>query len=401
MHMTPTRSLLLGLPIALGLVVLDGGIAVAESDGPPISHVVGGSPTSPGDWPDTAGIIGNNQVFCTGVLIAPQVVVTAGHCIDNTIQGVILDTHTLELEGEQIPSTRAIAYPNWQNTYDVGLVQLAQPSRVEPRILAHGCVKDRFIADQAPVTIVGYGAIDEFGQTYVNELMEADSVITDYECSVLSHGCNPGVQPDGELGAGGMGIDSCFGDSGGPLYLRTESGTFLVGVTSRGYADNNLPCSQGGIYTRLDSPAVRSWIESETGINLSESNCGLPPDPLTGPMEVEAGETVTIFIDPNDPDQVDGHEFTANIDPMYGLLDIVNGTVEYTAPADYLGIDSFSVTVTDNDIPRHAVDTFITVNVVEGGCGCQSSGGPTGSFWLVLGVLFFLRPSRRVKDASM
>ena len=38
--------------------------------------------------------------------------------------------------------------------------------------------------------------------------------------------------PDGELGAGGMGIDTCPGDSGGPLYLPTDFGTFLAGVTS-------------------------------------------------------------------------------------------------------------------------------------------------------------------------
>ena len=39
--------------------------------------------------------------------------------------------------------------------------------------------------------------------------------------------------PGGELIAGGGGIDSCAGDSGGPLYLHTEVGSYLVGLAVR------------------------------------------------------------------------------------------------------------------------------------------------------------------------
>ena len=43
-------------------------------------------------------------------------------------------------------------------------------------------------------------------------------------------GCNPNVAPGGEFIAGGSGTaDSCFGDSGGPVYLDTPAGPVLIG----------------------------------------------------------------------------------------------------------------------------------------------------------------------------
>lgn len=403
MYLTRTKSLLICLPLAALVGTLDMGAAVAESPEGPTSHVVGGQPVAQGDWRATAGIIIDGFVQCTGVLISPTIVMTAGHCIGPDVQGVILDTNSLVGEpldqAEIIQAVRVVEYPNWDFSYDIAFLELEEPSRVEPMILAHGCVRERFIADNASVTIVGYGATDEQGFQYPDDMMEADSIITDHDCSELARGCQPSVQPDGELGAGGMGIDSCFGDSGGPLYLRTESGDFVVGLTSRGYANNSLPCSQGGIYVRLDSQTVHDWIESTAGITLPESNCGLPPNPGVQTVEVESGDTKIIGIEANDPDPGSVHTYAPVTQPQYGTLTITpDGEVQYTANSDYEGEDMFSVTVTDNDIPRHTATATVEVTVVPAGC-CQTGGTPTSSFWLLLGVVFCLRPrSRRAKS---
>lgn len=406
MDSTRTRTLLLCLPIAALTCAFDHAVALAESASTPTSHVVGGTDVPAGKWRATAGIVfingGGAQVLCTGVLIAPTVVMTAGHCVSPDLQQVLLDSNSLGADAvgqaEIIDVVRVVEYPNWQFSYDIAILQLAQPSRIEPMVLSHGCVRDRFIADNAPVTIVGYGAVDPNGTQYINELQEVDTIITDHDCSDLNHGCQTNVQPDGELGAGGMGVDSCFGDSGGPLYLRTESGDFVVGLTSRGYADNSLPCSQGGIYVRLDSQTVRDWIQAEAGITLPESNCGLPPVVQPREIEVEAGSTATVTFDIDDPDPGSVHTFARDVDPVNGLIDITpNGEVEYTPNADYEGPDTFSVAISDNDTPRHTATALVAVTVVPAGC-CQTGGTPTSSFWLLLGVVFFLRPrSRRAR----
>ena len=57
--------------------------------------------------------------------------------------------------------------------------------------------------------------------------------------------------------------DSCYGDSGGPLYVPTDQGDFLVGLVSRGRSDVKRDCGDGGVYTLLS--AHLSWIAAEAG----------------------------------------------------------------------------------------------------------------------------------------
>jgi hypothetical protein len=55
--------------------------------------------------------------------------------------------------------------------------------------------------------------------------------------------------PNDTHGTGG----TCFGDSGGPVYLNGD----IVAVTSYGYTDN---CRYLGGYQRLDIPVVANWL---------------------------------------------------------------------------------------------------------------------------------------------
>lgn len=390
------------VPLSLSIVAFVIGAvahpAAAEPTDSPRPRVVGGEPVPPGMWRDTAAIVIGGDVLCTGVLIAPTFVATAGDCIGDDLEAVILDTHTLNNAGERIDVVRAVAYPAWETTYNIALIELAQESRVPPRILSHECAR-AFIANDAPVTIVGYGAIDNDGNTYVQELIAGDTVIADATCGSVERGCNQALQPDGELGAGGMGVDSCYGDSGGPLYLRTQSGDFLVGLTARGYVGNTEVCSQGGIYTRLDSETVQAWLESEIGARLPASTCGLPPDPRSQTVVVDPGDSVTVEIDPRDPDPDNTHVLSMGTEPKHGTLAFIEGvtSVEYTPDENYNGDDSFTVIVTDDDVPQHSAEALVTVSVGASGCGCRS-GAPVEQSWLVFAVVFALAiRSRRAK----
>ena len=48
---------------------------------------------------------------------------------------------------------------------------------------------------------------------------------------------------------------TCFGDSGGPVFLNG----YLVAVTSYGYTEN---CRYLGGYQRVDIPVVQSWLST-------------------------------------------------------------------------------------------------------------------------------------------
>src|SRR3954453_22387654 len=69
--MTPLRKLTISLAAACAP------LAVAAS---PSMAIVGGSDASAGEYPSVAEITFGQSFLCTGTLIAPDYVLTAGHC---------------------------------------------------------------------------------------------------------------------------------------------------------------------------------------------------------------------------------------------------------------------------------------------------------------------------------
>jgi len=372
--------------------------AVDDSGATPatrVPRVVGGNPVPEGKWEDAAAVYHGEEAGCTGVLVAPDVVLTAGHCDDGTVTRVKLAANELDEPGESITVRQTISYGNWWQTYDIAVLLLSSESTIEPRIITTDCIRDRYLIDGAPVAVVGYGATDANGTQYPGVLMEGFTTITDHDCS-SSSGCNSSLRPDGELGAGGSGVDSCYGDSGGPLYLQTERGDYLVGITSRGYDDNSLPCSQGGIYVRPDK--VIEWIETQSGRTLPRAACNLEPAPTAEPIEieVEAGDTAETVVTPNDPDDADSHVFSVSVAAEHGEVTVSTaGVVRFAAEASYEGEDSFVIAVTDDGDPNMTGTVQILVTVIpDAGCGCRSSG--TGSaLWVCLVALGLLLQRRR------
>ncbi len=365
-------------------------------------QVVGGSDAPAGKWDDAAAVyFGGGGPGCTGVLIAPNVALTAGHCIGG-ISRIMVGSNDLNNEGESIPVMREIEYPSSFRNYDIGVLVLADDATtVEPRTIASGCVRDQWIEDGAEVVIVGYGALNTDGTGQTNILQEAYTTITDHDCAPATDGCNSSVSPDGELTAGGMGIDSCFGDSGGPLYLVTPRGEFLVGIVSRGVQAGGPLCGQGGIYGRPD--AIVDWIEEQTGVDLPEPICNFAPEPSARAIEVVAGESESTTVSPNDQDSGDSHIFSVAAAPEFGIVEVdADGVATYTAGDDYGGPDAFTIAVADDGTPLETGEVVVAVTVLrnDGDCGCRSSGG--GSGWpIALAVLgLTIRRGRRRGTAS-
>ncbi len=405
------------LPVVSSTLLATSAASAAPSDvvdrapGPiDATPVIGGSDAPIGKWPDvTATIHPDGRQECTGTLIAPTVVLTAAHCIDEGGGGfpasptsVVVGTSTLarRSEGDVLGVERRVAYPDGFDSYDVGVLVLAQPSRMAPRPIATGWAAFD-IANGASVVIAGFGAVDRDSNTYVNELQEATTTITDHDCS-RSLGCNAPAKPAGELGAGGMGIDTCPGDSGGPLYLTTTYGTFLAGVTSRAYDNNVYDCSEGGIYARPDK--IIDWIESTAGVPVARG-----PVPTFEPMMAVRGTPVETTIVPNDP-KGSAHTFAITTPPTYGTAVLrEDGRLRICTDPNTVVEDYLVVTVTDRDNPTRALTTRVQFAIIDGepgddcdpqafgdfdGGGCCSAGGD-GASAAPLAVLVVIGCARR------
>ncbi|MBT3224105.1 MAG: trypsin-like serine protease, partial [Proteobacteria bacterium] len=313
----------------------------------------------------------------------------AGHCNRDVTEVVIGTTDHVAGDGEVIAVDQTIAHPDFWTTFDVALLHLAEEAVTPPRMLAMDCVVERHLFDGAEVAIVGYGATDAKAQDWDTKLVEAYTTIDDSDCSDLSRGCNSAVSPGGELIAGGDGVDSCNGDSGGPLYLITEEGNFLVGITSRAAVPSTVPCGDGGIYVRVD--ALVDWIEETTGEELPRPDCSdIPnrsPEPTAEPIELSSGWGWTTVV-PNDPDGWNDHSFMVIDEPAFGGLTwSKGGDVYYMAYGPFFSRDdSFIVEVTDDGNPALSGQVEVVVEWTGNGgsseepkaCGCQSPAMPVG-----------------------
>ncbi|MEZ4318963.1 MAG: trypsin-like serine protease [Myxococcota bacterium] len=375
-------------------------------------YVVGGEPAQQGEWDDAVGVVfDSSYVGCTGTLIAPDVVLTAGHCAGGISHVVIGTKNWLSNAGEWIAVEYTSVHPSYNSAgagYDIAVLKLRQESSYPPRVIANDCVIDEDLYNGASVTIVGFGNTNQDGSGSTTRLNVADSIVRDADClenrlDGIVTGCQPALRPGGEIGAGGRvdvdgdgsvdQADACFGDSGGPLYLNTERGSFLVGVTSRGFlgVNPNFACRDGGIWTRPD--AVISFIENQGGITIARPACGDIPTVDIGELHARPGGSDRTDIVVTDPD---GASFSAEIvdQPALGVASIDGGRIVFQAYKGVEGTETITVRITDDG---SALYPLSPVNVVEvpvqitvgGGCGCASSSLP-GSFGMLVGLLGFL-----------
>lgn len=261
--------------------MLGGLVALAATAAP----VVGGTPVTPGEWPDAVAVLGSRGM-CSGTLIAPDVVLTAGHCAEIDPVRIVAGATSYTAGGVEVAVARTITYPDWQGSYDAAVLVLAEPvAGVTPRALARDCTFDGF-ARGTRVHLVGFGLTDPDGRGDNTMLREAMAAVDDPECTG-GHGCREAIAPGGEFVAGGGDVNSCFGDSGGPVYLDTAAGTIAIGAVSRGVDGAAEPCDGGGIYVRTDK--LVAWIEQQTGRTITQDGCTPDPQPPADAGGCDAG----------------------------------------------------------------------------------------------------------------
>jgi len=223
---------------------------------------------------------------CSATLVSPTVVLTAAHCTDGTVGKTLVTFDSViaeqppspfpaaanpaagytqaEIEAAGYLSGTAYTHPQYsdftdlRNWNDVGVIVLDHP-----------------VTGIAPATIAGLGTLDAIKQSnlrstlfravgYGTEVRKPDSgpqkptpmsypLIRRY-VDMPGQKLTPQIlQTNGNdkdpFGTGG----TCFGDSGGPVFLNGR----IVAVTSYGYTEN---CRYLGGYQRVDISAAQDWL---------------------------------------------------------------------------------------------------------------------------------------------
>jgi secreted trypsin-like serine protease len=252
----------------------------------------GGRRVAPGGYPQVVAVTGNGQL-CSGIVIAPRVVLTAAHCHCQGITERVLLGEDSSHPSKSITVRKSrpmLSCGQSLDQGDVALLFLSEDAPVPPQPLAEAAL----VNDGFAVRLVG------FGRTR-NDLIEPPGLKRYVDVPIASARCAGQVKSGTssvsdaafykcragtELVAGApqLGRDSCEGDSGGPAFVKAADGVeYLAAITSRAVTRPMLrPCGDGGIYTRVDGE-IRDWITKQ-GVSLATAP---PPKPRPRPAAVE------------------------------------------------------------------------------------------------------------------
>lgn len=263
------------------LLILTGLVTLAEAN-TASPRIIGGSDAPANRWPWMAQIVvddPNQERFqlCGGSHLSEDWILTAAHCLE-TVDGngnsSFVPAANVRVyigdEGHSPDVQQILIHPDYENlNHDLALLRINPQSNTQWPSIGTLSLFDQledlpFSQRDEAVTSLGWGTTSDGSLSDTLQEVQLDYVpqqqcrnlspLTISEVVVCAAELNP---------VNGVNQDSCFGDSGGPLFLGRERSPWLVGITSFGL--NTCATGSPGGYTHVSAETRALESMSQAG----------------------------------------------------------------------------------------------------------------------------------------
>lgn len=226
---------------------------VAGADTSTTGQSIVGGVTDTGDPAVVIVDLGNG--LCTGTVISPHVILTAGHCIEQVNNTSIrFENEYGDNTGPTIQATEVLRHPEYNSGgKDIGLVAIGTAAPTTP-IPFNTTALESHIGEA--VRIVGFGVTSENGNDSGLK-RQGDATLF----ALLT-------ENGGEVETTNQPQGTCYGDSGGPNFMTIGGHEVVAGITTTG---TDICGSGYDIGTRVD--AFADWIQTFVSAHDS-ATCG-------------------------------------------------------------------------------------------------------------------------------
>ncbi|HUB75691.1 MAG TPA: serine protease [Solirubrobacteraceae bacterium] len=307
------------LAALLAAVIAMAAISVAQAStlrrhahrraGDPQAHaaVVGGTTAVPPSYPWLAFVADTqNDTACSGTVISPMVVLTAGHCVEDITTGLLQPASAFEVvtgrldwsdanSGQLLSVQAVIVNPGYTLTTfgtDAALLVLATPTSAPAIALADSADSASLTTPGTVASIAGWGLTSGSQATPPSSLQWGTTVLQSVGYCTLAEVSDIALfDPAADLCAldtPGDTVSACHGDSGGPLVVMSGATPIEVGITSRGDAQ----CDPADPTVFTAAAAIESWAEdwiAQYPAPAAVAKKAAAPDPSGGGATASGG----------------------------------------------------------------------------------------------------------------
>ncbi len=351
-----TKVFIIFLTLLASISLFAGNLSDKAKNMKKSARIVGGHAVSPAfKYPFMTALWSDDYdgQFCGGALIHKAWVLTAAHCVIDAVASnieVIINTNDITSdEGERIGVQQIILHSDYDDVEienDIALLRLKTSSTYMPIELLTPANEADYASVGMDATVMGWGLLEEEGDSpdILNEVVVP--IVSNAECQNSYDEIDATIW-DSNICAGVVegGIDSCNGDSGGPLIVKRDANNerqMSVGIVSWGEG-----CAQPnyyGIYTRVSS--FYGWILQQTSNAILQNDYQYEdaPDTDTG------SDTDTAVVTDLDETVNDSDNIILDTDKIVNDSDVI------IADSDK---DSDTVVIVDEDAIISDSDTLI------------------------------------------